>query len=167
MQTLRVSLDDLASNAGQLHSWARGGDPTAPTILGGRTLVFGGVAALCLGLAWFFGVSRRLDARVISRPPTSQPLGSPLPDELQGSAQAAVRQGFLATLQALEASGRVDEVATLTNGQVARRLQGSLWERYNLARVAFEATWYGGQSAGEAEILVVEEALVAARGQER
>ncbi len=129
--------------------------------------MFGGVAALCLGLAWFFGVSRRLDARVISRPPTSQPLGSPLPDELQGSAQAAVRQGFLATLQALEASGRVDEVATLTNGQVARRLQGSLWERYNLARVAFEATWYGGQSAGEAEILVVEEALVAARGQER
>lgn len=163
---LRTTLDTVGTGAGRLRAWAAGGESSAPRALGGRGLVLSGLVAVGCGLAWLVMVSRRLEVR--PRRPTAEggPAAPPLPDALQGTARAAVRQGFLATLSALEASGRVDEVARLTNGQVARRLTGRIWERFRRATEAYEGTWYGEEPAGEAELLAVEEALDAARGRE-
>jgi len=160
---LRASLDTLGASAGRLRSWAVGseaGDPVGPA------MVWSGFVAVTCGLGWLVWVGRRLEAVSIGQPGLADPASVPLPEALQGTARAAVRQGFLETLRALERSGRVDEVSRLTNGQVAARLDGSLWERFIRACDAYEGTWYGGQAAGEPELLAVEEALAAARGRE-
>ncbi len=160
---LRSSLEAMGTGAGRLQAWATGGDATAPEVLGGRGLVFTGLVAVACGLGWLLWASRGLEhGRVWARAGGASPAVA-APQAAQGTARAAVRQGYVDTLEALERSGRVDGVAHLTNGQVGERLHGTLWERFRRATQAYEATWYGTQPAGEPELLAVEEALAGAR----
>ncbi len=163
---LRNTLDRVGTTAGRLRAWVTGGDPSAPETLGGRSLALGGLAALLCGLGWLVLAGRRLEVEVQRVRAPRGSVATPLPDALQGTARAAVRQGFLETLSTLERTGQVDQVSRLTNGQVAQRLSGTLWERFRRATEAYEGTWYGEQPAGEPELLAVEEALDAVRGRE-
>ena len=165
-ERLRSTLDGVGTSAGRLQAWFTGSDPSAPEPFGGRSLALTGLLALAGGLGWLVLAGRRLEGAVRPVGTHRRPLASPLPEALQGTARAAVRQGYLATLNTLEQTGQVDEVSRLTNGQVAERLSGTLWERFQRATDAYEETWYGEAPAGEAELLAVEEALDAARGRE-
>jgi hypothetical protein len=164
VQSLRSALEAMGQSAGRVQSWAETGSMANPKILGSNSMLASGLAAVALGLGWLFLVGGKLDRPPVARRPDVTSLGSPLPQGLQGTAKAAVRQGFLAILRALEDSGQVDDVANLTNGEVARQLDGVLWERFRRAADAYENAWYGGLPAGESELLAVEEALAAARG---
>jgi len=164
LEGLLGTLETLEGTVQRVQSWGGSPGTAGEAWLGGRSLALSGLVCVVLGLAALGGSRRRLDPRPARVASTRPPLGAPLPAALQGTARGAVREGFHATLEALEHAGQVDDVARLTNGQVAARLHGPLWERYHSAREAFERTWYGGEAAGEAELLAVEEALSAARG---